>query len=418
MVHKGCRYQHCGDEWMILHVRRGVRVVALASSALQVSAGDMLNGLVGYQGNHYPVSSLYLTIDRARDQNQGYIADLKSLIKAKKEDKRFSSLERIARMSLEEDWDRFLETVTSMRGFATKGIAMFSSSRAGIWQVFPLPSPVPNALYFGKQPYITPLALFQARYGRGLVLLVGRRNARLMEIECGIPGQEITWEEDVPSRVKEGGWRMYEEKRIDNHILYHLELHIRNSISRLKEVAAKYTPNWVIIGGSDEARQLLQKFINDTSPRLNILAVLDLPVDTSSSDLLRLALEAEHKASLERAEKYLHFLESVVVTGKATLGLTDTAVAAAQGRLGVLLVSKEGMRKGQKCLSCGTVNQDEYWQVTGRCAGCGSHSAEPVSDIINSLVHQAFVHKTEVCFIESGPFWWEEADRVGGILRY
>lgn len=389
------------------------------SSVLEGSFDEVLSSLVGYRANHFPVSSLYLTVDRARDQEQGYIAELKSLIKSAREDERFSGLSRASRFSLEEDWGRMLDVIGGIRGFSTKSVAIFSCSRGGLWQVLALPVTVPNALYFGRLPHINPLVYFKASFRRGLVFLVGRQTARIIEVGSGSLLKEVQWEDDVPQRVREGGWRSYEEKRIDHHVLWHLDLHLRKAMERFREAAALFSPDWVIIGGSDEPRALLKKMLLENNhPPFEVIATFDLPVETPADEILRLALEEEKADNRRKTEALLEMVSEGGVSGRATLGMTDTGTALIQGRLSMLLLPANKAEPGRECAACKTPNSAQYWQEELRCPNCGGGITEAIDDIYEALVHHALLRKTEVRFIESGPAWWDAAGHVAGIVRY
>lgn len=376
----------------------------------------LMQACIPFDAGSYLVSSLYLTLDRAYDQDQGYLTRLKTMIKQAKDDTRYASLDRAVRLSLDSDWEQMYEAVAGRHGYATRGLALFSCHAKGLWHAVTLPARVDSRLSFDLVPHLGQLIRFHRACGKGMVLMVGRTRARLIQIRSATALNEETWESEVPQRVKEGGWRMYEEKRIDHHILDHLGQHLREAARRAGELMQTAAPEWLIVGGSDEPRSLLQKIMPVQTA--NVIGYLDLPADTPLDRIIAEANALELGFRERELDGLMARLQQAAPRGGASLGVTDTAAAAHRGALGTLILAPDRHDAGRRCRQCGTLATERYWQGAGRCPTCASPMAEPVGDVLEALVLVALAQQAGVVYAEHGAACWEEAGRVGALLRF
>lgn len=376
-------------------------------------------GLQALRGDRHLVSSLYLTLDRAHDPGQGYVASLKSMIRRCQETGVFDTLDRDQRESLKADWDRMLAWVEGVSGFS-QSVAVFACTARGFWQEVALPEPVGNRLGWALRPQVGPLLRLDRMYGYGLMLIVGRRIGRLLDIAGGQITREENWEEEVPQRVKEGGWQNLNEKRIDHHIQDHLRHHLRRAMERLVNAVRERKPGWVILGGSDEARALLEQELGPDVERL-LIGRLDMPAEAPVHELLQRALPAQREASVRQVRDTLARLEEGLHQGNGVCGFEATALAAQRTSLHTLFVSSQAVDlEGVICRACNLVSPASAWTEGGRCPHCGSGDGSAVSDAYEELVHQALDQGASVVFVEreTATPAWASCEPVAALTRF
>lgn len=378
---------------------------------------DEIESLLSFRGDPFPVSSLYLTLDRARDPQRGYVASLKNLVREAARHPAAADLGRDERRSLEEDWAAMLEAVEGARGFDAPAVAVFACSGRGFWSSLNLPAPVENRLQVGSRPYVGPLVRLRSAHGAGLVLIVGRDRARLLRVREGRAIAEERWESDVPRRVKEAGWLSWNEKRIDHHVLDHLHRHLKDSVSRLAARFRQGGSDWIVAGGSDEPRALLDRHLPpDVAAAL--IGRVDVPVEAPSHEILALVSDEERKRREARLKGLFTRLEAAAASGWGALGFTDTAAAVGRGAVEVLLLSPELHAPGYRCRACGMLAAEETRAASARCPGCSGEAAMGVGDVHEELICDALNGGAEVVFAAEGPDVWRAAGKVAGLLRY
>lgn len=380
-------------------------------------AGE-IEALLAFEGEGLPVSSLYLTLDRARDPQRGYTAVLKDLIREAERRATAAGLGEEARRALAADWEAMRQAVAGSRGFAPRALAVFACGREGFWHLLHLPGRVPNRLDFGSRPYVGPLVRLRAENGSGLVLLVGRDRGRLLRLSEGRLVEEERWQADVPQRVREAGWMSWSEKRIDHHVLDHLHRHLKEAAARLAARFRSDGDGWVIVGGSDEPRALLERHLPQ-DVRSCLLGWLGVPVEAAAGEVLARVRELERSARRERLARLFARLEEGAASGWGTLGFGDTAVAAARGALAVLLIAADARVPGRRCRACGLPVPEAAWAAVPRCPGCGGQEAAAVGDVHEELICDALRVGAEVLPVdEGGSAAWRAAGGVGGLLRF
>lgn len=388
----------------------------MAPVSLSPSLDDEIASLLSFRGDPFPVSTLYLTLGRSRDPRRGYVAALKNLIREAERQALEDGLGREQRRSLEDDWAAMLDAVQATRGFDAPAVAVYACSGLGFWSSLNLPEPVENRLRFGSRPYVGPLVRLRSARGAGLVLVVGRNRGRLLRLREGRVIAEERWESDVPQRVKEAGWLSWNEKRIDHHVLDHLHRHLKESVARLALRFRQGGGDWVVVGGSDEPRALLDRHLPpDVSAAL--IGRVDVPVETPRHELLARVAGEERKRREARRRDLFARLEEAAASGWGSLGFTDTAAAAGRGALDALLLSPDLHAPGRRCRTCGTLVAGDGRDAAARCPACAGEEAMRVNDVYEELICDALYGRAEVVFATEGPEAWLAAGKVGGLLR-
>lgn|GEM_PF-5435297 len=313
-----------------------------------------------------PVTSLYLTLDRARDQKKGYLMTFRQLRREAEE--RVGSLPRREALSLRADLERMEKWLRERRGFEEKACALFSSAEEGFWEEVTLPHPVPPLLVHDPLPYRLPL-VEQASEEPGVVALLGRNLARFFLLAGGEMTELSSFCSDVPQNVKEGGWRSYEEKRIDHHILDHLHQHLRKAGETLLRFLRDTGSSWAVVGGSDEGRSHFQKVAPEEVLRA-VIGYVDLPVEAEVRPVAEAAWTLYRGWREDQVEELLSRAEEKVARGEAAVGPEDVTLALERGAVEVLLLKSHLRLPGFSC-ACGSISPSRDG-LPWRCLRCFS----------------------------------------------
>ena len=154
-----------------------------------------------------------------------------------------------------------------LSSFNAAGLAIFACHGAGFWQELGLPRPPRNHLFFDRSLHVRPLLAIRDEYHRICALLLNRQEARWYEIFMGEIEPLDSLRSEVPSRVREGGWKGYESKRIERHIDAHLHDHFKKAARKTFELFKKDQFDWLFLGCKDEYRAdfepLLHPYLKD-----------------------------------------------------------------------------------------------------------------------------------------------------------
>ena len=146
---------------------------------------EAIRTLAGFRDADAPVTSCYLDVDGRRLPTHGDV------------EKAFATLVRRAGLatnghgpngrppSVHQDLQRMAQHVRGLARGTTRGLAMFSCSAGGFWQVFELPVRVTSQLVVEPMPSVRQLEAVLEEHERIGVLLVDRKRARMYVFELG-----------------------------------------------------------------------------------------------------------------------------------------------------------------------------------------------------------------------------------------
>lgn len=353
-----------------------------------------------------PVTSLYLTLDRARDQRKGYLMTFRALRREAEE--QAASLPRREVLSLREDLERMERWLQERRGFEDRACALFSAAEEGFWEEISLPDPVPPILVHDPLPYRLPL-VEQASEEPGVVALLGRNLARFHLLAGGEVLELASFCSDVPQNVKEGGWRSYEEKRIDHHILDHLHQHLRRAGEALVRFLRESGASWAVVGGSDEGRSHFQKVAPEEALR-PVIGFLDIPVEAEMQEVAKAARTLYRGWREDQVGELLSRAQEKTVRGEAALGPEDVTLALERGAVEVLLLQSHLRLPGFAC-ACGGISPSRNG-LPWRCLRCFSPEPRERREGAEYLLRRAEEQGSRIRFFSSESL----AASTGGLL--
>jgi peptide chain release factor subunit 1 len=297
-------------------------------------------------------------------------------------------------------------------GAGTKGahgLAIFSCSAAGLFEILRLPQPVDHEPVVADGPYLAPLSSI-GDGGKWCVVLVNRRTARLF---CGSSDalEEIALVDDgTRNQHDQGGWSQSNYQRsVDKDVQDHLK-HVAEVV--FLEMKSEL-PEGVLVGGPQET---ITDFESTLHPYLRerLAGRIDIDVENSSTeDVRRCAAEKIAAAAREREDKALSRLAELFGSnGRAASGLGDVLGAVHEQRVEVLLVDQGFTAPGVCCPQCGFLGSGDV-----RTCPADGTPVEPREDIVEAAIERAITQSADVHVLRDRPELASHG-HVAAILRF
>jgi len=357
-------------------------------------------------------TSLYLDLSSPSFTTKDAEIVLKGLIKEKRQELDGLPISREEKQSVAGDLEkmsRFVSTDLDRKG--AKGVAVFSSSGAKAWEVFPLPGPVAGVLSVDRGPYIRPFTMLLDEYERYCTVLVDRERARVFAVTMGAIEEQSQLQDDVPGRVREAGWGGYDERRIERHIEDHVHRHLKRAADAAYDLFQRRKFDRLILGGRPEVLADFEKVLHSYLKE-RIAARVNVDASISLDEAFKKTMEV-HRQVEERSDKELvrKLIEQARAGGLGVLGLRATLGALRRNQVHTLVLEMDYVEKGVVCDACGFIGTDEK-----TCPACGG-TPRPVADVVEEAIREALRHDAKVAHV--GPATGlADAGRIGAVLRY
>jgi peptide chain release factor subunit 1 len=312
--------------------------------------------------------------------------------------------------SLKGDLDRVAAELGN--GAGTKGahgLAVFSCTAAGLFEMLRLSEPVDHEPVISDGPYLAPLSsIGQAE--QWCVVLVNRRSARLL---CGSRDslEEVALvEDDVHGQHEQGGWSQARYQRsVDKGVQDHLKHVAEVVFLQLKDEL----PAGVIVGGPQET---ITDFEAGLHPYLRerLAGRIDIDVENSSiEDVRRCAAEKISAAARDREDKALNRLAELYGTnGRAASGLAGVLTAVHEQRVETLLVDRGYTAPGVCCPQCGFLGGEGF----AECPADGT-AVERRENVVEAALERAITQSADVHVLRDRPELASHG-HIAAILRF
>jgi len=369
---------------------------------------DLARKLAEWSPGDLPVTSALLSVDgRAYPRKKDYELRLEELLRAVRDQSR--SLPKEQRRSVERDAEALRSFVADRfeRG-STRGLALFSSSGAGLWEEIELSRPVRNQAVVAPHPDLLQLEAILEAYESFCTVLVDSEKARIFIAELGRIEEERHLLDDVPNRHDQGGWS---QARYQRHVDEHRQKHLKHTAEVLFRFFKRRSFDRLILAGSDEIFRELEHELHDYL-RKRIVARLNLPVTASPAEVLARSLRVEEDLERDRVRRAVERIVAEAAAGRqAVAGFTATLGALGEHRVDTLVVAMDLRAAGRECPSCGRLAERGR-----RCPTCGA-GTRATPDVVEAAVAQALRQGCRVeTVLEDGAF--AELGGVGALLRF
>jgi peptide chain release factor subunit 1 len=372
---------------------------------------ETLSDLMSFDPGQYLTTTLYLTIDGA--PNPAYLIEVKELLKKRQKELNDQPLTAEVRKSLNSDMRKIREYVNhKFERNAVKTLIIFSCSAKKYWQVLTLNLSLHSQLIVGPKSYTRPLTLLLDEYRRFLVILVERSKARFFEVYAGQIREYTDVFDDVPGKVKMGGYGGYEERRIERHIEDHVRRHFKHVADVAFELFKRHSHDSVILLGSEQNTSEFHHFLHNTLHD-RIVATEVEEFNANLKSILDRIRKMEHAMKDQEDTQLLNRLFNQVKSGGlGIVGLDSTIRALQQGQVNFLVVEAGFAKDGYRCTECKSLSTRN-----GSCDYCGGNT-QVVQDIIEEAVQQALTQGCQVKFISLPETELSMAGKIGAMLRF
>jgi peptide chain release factor subunit 1 len=372
---------------------------------------EVLSELIAFNPEQYLTTTLYLRIEKTPQLSHSI--ELKDLIKIRRRELETQKWSQEVKKSLETDFKNIQDYVNLE--FARDGVstlAIFSCSALKFWKVVTLQIPIQSQLVIQPQPFHRPLSSVLDQHKRFLFILIERAKARLFEISAGEILEHSDILDDVPSKVKEGGFGGYEERRIERHIEDHVRRHFKHAAETADHFSKKYSTDYVILAGSETNTSEFRQYLPNGLPP-KVVAVIHEEMTASTKDILEKTMKIEKEMRQKEETQLVNQLfKEVNSGGLGILGLDSTLRALQRGQVNQLLVQEGFEREGYQCVSCMSLHTKN-----GSCDFCGANTNN-VTDIVAEAVQDALKQGCQVKYISLAGSQLAAAGNIGAVLRF
>ncbi|HEX2089055.1 MAG TPA: Vms1/Ankzf1 family peptidyl-tRNA hydrolase [Actinomycetota bacterium] len=365
---------------------------------------DYLRKLAEWSSNGAPVSSLYLDVDGRRfPRRENYMVRAEALCTQLKDQ---AAGDKEAKRSVKGDVDRFIDFLNGLDRGNNRGVALFSSSEAGMWEKVLVPRSVQDRAVIADHPYVLPLEAMVETYESFCTVIVDREKARVFLAKMGRIEEATDVFDDVPGQHDQGGWS---QARFQRHIEELVERHLKHVGDVLLRYFKRRNFDHLILAGPEEIVPAFEEGLHDYLKR-RVVARTTLPMHANADDVLQKSLQVEEELEGQRERATLERLEAEAAAGRlGVIGLGHALKALNEGRVDTLVVPFGRSEKGLKCPRC------EWLAVTGKtCPRCGAEF-EDVPDVMESAVEAAIKQSSRVQTLDRTDTGKED---VGALLRY
>jgi peptide chain release factor subunit 1 len=279
-------------------------------------------------------------------------------------------------------------------------VAVFASDGSGLFEVLPLPRPVPSRVAIGRSPLVGPLARVE-RSERWCVALVSRRDARIFR---GSPEslREVEQIHDVVfGQHDQGGWS---QARYQRGIEKEKDDHLKHTVEALMKHFKRRPFQRLILGGPREVvADFESKLHGYLSERL--AGRIEVDVDTATPE--QVLTKAQPRFEEVEEEREAAALERLG-EGRAAVGLANVLQALNERRVECLLLDERFAAPGTACPECGWLGPDGE-----RTCPVDGSELERLEDLTESAIELTLQQSAEILAVRRRRE--ELVERAGGV---
>ena len=290
-----------------------------------------------------------------------------------------------------------------------RGLAIFSSGPADIFEVVRLDSQVEPLAVIDAIPWLEPLAAMVSPGDWG-VAVVSRRAARLLRGGPNGLTEFAAIDDELHRRHAQGGWS---QARYQRGIEEQVTAHVRGVAERLFRAHQRRPFAHLAIVCSDELRPVIEGSLQRELVAV-LAAIVDAdlehaPVDQIAGVVGPVIERAEH----DRERDLIATLEQALGTGgPGAAGLDDVLSSLEQQRVEALLVPERSELRAGRCPTCGRLSTDG-----GRTCPLDGHAVADV-DAVEYAVEKAARQSAEIIVLRHEPEWLQRHGELAALLRW
>jgi peptide chain release factor subunit 1 len=339
----------------------------------------LLRGIAGWDTRRAPVVSIYLSVDGRRYPRRSDLGlRMDELVRRARA--QATELDKAGRRSVDRDLERMADLVRTFERGDTRGLALFGSSEAELWDEVRVPRPVRDRATVAAQADLVPLEALFETFRRTCVALVDHERARIFLAQLGRIEEVSELADEVPGRHDQGGWS---QARMQRHVDVHRHDHLKRVAERLFRMWKRDGFEGLVLAGPGEAPQELEPMLHEYL-RSSVVARLTMSMAVAIDEVRSKTIEVEEELEREEERSKVDRVTGLVRAGdRAVAGLEPTLEALAEGRADEMLVAIDLSAPGRVCRTCGRLTTRR-----GRCPACGSETEE-IADVVDAAVAAA-----------------------------
>ena len=379
---------------------------------MKLSSREQVEKLSQFQSENFLTTSFYFDADKSRMRKKEITLSLKNLLNTSKTQIEQMEISKKKKDSLSKDLEKIKHFCSQNLPLNhSSGLAIFSCSSRDFWEFFSLPNSPSNRIIFDKNPYVRPLSAILDEHHRIFALTLDRKEAKWYDIFMDEISLLDSHKEEVPSKVREGGWEGYESKRIERHIATHLHDHFKKIAQKSFDLFKKNHFDWIFLGCKEEYcsdfKPLLHPYLKDKiKARLK-----SMPADSPRA-VFKESLALEKNLKKQEEEQIVQSLISELEKGGlAVSGLKQTLGSLNRGEVQTLIVTRHFPQPGRMCPRCHFLFVDDL-----QCLSC-QRKTDKILDIIDEAVEAAMVNNCRVKHV-SPPSKLNKYGKIGAFLRF
>ncbi|HET8648841.1 MAG TPA: hypothetical protein VFL95_02280 [Gemmatimonadales bacterium] len=384
------------------------------TAAANAAPERLIDRLASFRPGSGRVVTCYLKLE-PRDRARGkYLIKMKNRLRAAQEELPQLKLERSVQEAVSRDLGRIAEYLQHPDNLpSSQGVAIFAAEPANLFEVVPLASVHRSRLAVDRVPLVRELAAIEDEFGRLLVVVFDRTNARFFAVTADgaeeLPGIPPDTERGNRSKRDRSGPGLGEHT-YHNRIRQERQRHYEQIARRLFTLDREDPVRGFVLAatGRDAAALLpfLHRYVADRvmgTTRLNLKQLTPALVHQSAVAVRQEWARERERAAVAEARERLG-------TGWAVSGLRPTLRALARGQARVLLLQGDTQVPGYRCSDSGALVLTP--------GGCGrGGDPEPVLDVVDEAIEDALRQGVDVVVVTD-----EEAgaaiDGAAALLRF
>ncbi|EDP75709.1 peptide chain release factor 1 [Hydrogenivirga sp. 128-5-R1-1] len=403
------------------------------------SLRETLEKLASFRPENALVTSLYLHLRPEERQDNKYLRIYKDMVKEKKGELDRRELPKEAISSLDKDFEvigEFLSEPKNLDG--CRGIAIFSCSREGLFEVVKLPYVYRSRLMVSPDPLIREIAAIDEEFGRVAVLLLDRKHIRffLMDIESTVEsvdfleplatrahkfhsgggelkGAEGTFQLKMPSRGAApnmvqhayGEWRFHMRIKEEWHRI--LKLASDAAFESWKEI--KF--DRLVVGGFiEEGLREIENHLH-TYLKERLVGYIEInPSEAKPHEVREKVLNLLWEKDREQEKELISELQELIGKGLAVNGTSRVLEMLTIGNVRTVLIPEDFEKRGYLCPETHLVS------LKPECPLEGETPVE-VEDIVDEVIEEALEQRAQVEVIVDEELQ-KKVDGLAAFLRF
>ncbi|HEY8545304.1 MAG TPA: hypothetical protein VIL36_09665 [Acidimicrobiales bacterium] len=291
----------------------------------------------------------------------------------------------------------------------TRGLAIFSCSAQGLWEVIELPVPVHSQVVINDMPAVGQLESVLRENEPIGVLLVDRQRAEMYVFELG---ELVSHSEHFDEARDEGPRGQSDRGGQDHQAEARLQQHLKHAARVAFEVWRQHEFAHLVIGAPEPLAAELTTHLHPYLVARLAPQRIGVSVGASHDQVLAAAQAVETEVERRREAALVGRLRDAAASGgRAVLGLPQVLEALGAKRVDQLVVSRGFSAPGWRCDRC-----DCHFAIGRRCKQCGEDMVE-VEDVVEEAVEAALAQscRVEIC-VDNADL--DVMGRIGAFLRY